>query len=130
MTNSSQDNFDRVLAQEDTIVPSSGFVARVMDAVEQEATAPAPIRFPWKRALPGLAACLALAAVLIVNLAAGMPHSSGNAYRPATSDRLLPILHQIASGSGTLALSAWLVIALLISLGTMQLSMRIAGGGK
>ncbi len=126
----SNNNFDRVLAQEGNIVPSSGFVARVMDAVEQEATAPPPIRFPWKRALPGLAACLTLAAVLIVNFTAGMARSSGNAFRPATSDRLLPILHQIASGSGTLALTAWFVIALLLSLGTMQLSMRMAGSRK
>ena len=124
----SDENFDRILSQQEEIVPSSGFVARVMDAVEQEA--PAPIMFPWKRALPGLAACLALAVVLILNFAAGMPHSSRNAMNPAASGRLLPILNQIASGSGTLALTAWLAIALMLSLGTMQLSMRIVGSRK
>jgi len=42
---------DRVLADEPDIVPSSGFVASVMDAVTAEATAP-PLAFPWKRAWP------------------------------------------------------------------------------
>ena len=45
------EEIDRVLAEEPDIVPSSGFVASVMEAVTAEATAP-PLPFPWKRALP------------------------------------------------------------------------------
>jgi hypothetical protein len=50
----SSDDIDRVLSNEDSIVPSSGFAASVMEAVRREAETPAPIPFPWKRALPGL----------------------------------------------------------------------------
>jgi protein-S-isoprenylcysteine O-methyltransferase Ste14 len=41
----------RVLSEDADIVPSSGFVAAVMEAVVTEATAP-PLAFPWKRAWP------------------------------------------------------------------------------
>ena len=53
------DDLDRVLASETDIVPSSGFVSSVMDAVAAEATTP-PLPFPWQRAWP-LAVCLAAA---------------------------------------------------------------------
>lgn len=45
---------DRILAGEDRLVPSSGFAASVMERVREEAAAPAPIPFPWKRILPGM----------------------------------------------------------------------------
>ena len=53
------DDLERVLAGEPDIVPSSGFVAAVMDAVTAEATAP-PLPFPWKRAWPFAAGFAAL----------------------------------------------------------------------
>src|SRR5215472_7015562 len=53
------DDLDRVLAGEPDIVPSSGFVAAVMDAVSADATAP-PLPFPWKRAWPFAAGFAAL----------------------------------------------------------------------
>ncbi len=60
------DKLDRVLSRKDEIVPSSGFVSSVMDAVRQEATAPAPIPFPWRRALPGMvAAAITLVSVFV-----------------------------------------------------------------
>ena len=124
------DNLDRILSQEEPIVPSSGFTARVMEAVEREATEPAPIRFPWMRALPGLIACLALASVLIVSFAESLRHSSVSAAGWMATSRLLPMLRQNLDGSGTLALTAWLVLALVLSLGTMQLALRIAGARK
>jgi hypothetical protein len=45
---------DRILATEEELVPSSGFAASVMERIREEATAPRPIPFPWKRAIPGL----------------------------------------------------------------------------
>jgi hypothetical protein len=60
------EDVERVLAGESDIVPSSGFVASVMEAVTAEATAP-PLPFPWKRAWPlaaGLAALLVWLAAL------------------------------------------------------------------
>jgi hypothetical protein len=50
------DELDRLLAAEfPGIEPSSGFAASVMEAVGEQASAPSPIPFPWRRALPGLA---------------------------------------------------------------------------
>lgn len=61
------DDLDKVLAGEAEIVPSSGFVMSVMDAVKREASAPLPIPFPWIRAVPALlAACFALAALIFM----------------------------------------------------------------
>jgi hypothetical protein len=45
------EKLDRMLADEDDVVPSSGFVSSVMDAVTRDATAP-PLPFPWRRAWP------------------------------------------------------------------------------
>jgi hypothetical protein len=58
---------DRILAEETVIRPSSGFRARVMDAVRTELAAPAPIDFPWRRFLPGIV----LAGTLILLLLLG-----------------------------------------------------------
>jgi hypothetical protein len=64
-----QSELDHILAHRfgpaQNLVPSSGFVASVMQRVEQQAEpahAPAPIAFPWRRALPIL--LLALAAMI------------------------------------------------------------------
>ena len=59
-----RDELDRILSEEEQILPSSGFVASVMAAVRHQAATSAPIPFPWRRALPGLAA----AAVTLVSL--------------------------------------------------------------
>jgi hypothetical protein len=59
------DDIDRILADEDTITPSAGFVTSVMAAVEREAATPPPLEFPWLRALPGLVATTAALVVAI-----------------------------------------------------------------
>lgn len=48
------DTMDGILASEEELFPSSGFTASVMDRIQEEARTPAPIRFPWKRAIPGI----------------------------------------------------------------------------
>ncbi len=45
---------DRILADEDELVPSSGFAASVMDRIRDEAAVPPPIPFPWRRIVPGI----------------------------------------------------------------------------
>jgi hypothetical protein len=45
------EKLDRMLSEEADIVPSSGFVSAVMEAVTSDATAP-PLPFPWKQVLP------------------------------------------------------------------------------
>jgi hypothetical protein len=48
-----ENEIDRILSTEDHILPTSGFLSAVMERVREEAAAPPPIPFPWKRALPG-----------------------------------------------------------------------------
>jgi hypothetical protein len=57
-----------ILLREEALLPSSGFAASVMDAIQERALATEPIPFPWKLALPGMAA-LAAGAVLLIWLA-------------------------------------------------------------
>jgi len=45
-------SIDRILASEEPLIPSLGFLDSVMERVREEAAAPPPIPFPWKRALP------------------------------------------------------------------------------
>jgi predicted permease len=52
---------DHILAAEPPLVPTSGFLAAVMERVEEEAAAPAPIAFPWKRVLPAAVVAAGLA---------------------------------------------------------------------
>lgn len=52
------DDLDRILSKEETIAPSACFVASVMVAVRRENATPTPLSFPWKRALPGIAAAI------------------------------------------------------------------------
>ena len=69
------EELDRVLSEEADLVPSSGFVARVMESVTAEATAP-PLAFPWKRAWPlaaGFAALLVWLASLLFQPASNAP---------------------------------------------------------
>jgi hypothetical protein len=49
------DPLDRILAGDEELIPTSGFLGSVMDRVREEASAPPPIPFPWKRAIPGIA---------------------------------------------------------------------------
>lgn len=54
---------DFALSNEEEILPSSGFLASVMERVQAEAAqseAPTPIRFPWKRAIPGILLAIAV----------------------------------------------------------------------
>jgi len=57
------DELDRILSEEHAIAPPPGFSRRVMSAVSQEASMPAPIPFPWHYAFAAFAA-VAVAAVV------------------------------------------------------------------
>jgi hypothetical protein len=50
-----KDRIDEILGTEQELIPSSGFLASVMERVRQEDSTPPPIPFPWKRAVPGMA---------------------------------------------------------------------------
>lgn len=67
------DEIDRILSNEPVVRPSAGFQDRVMRAVREEAAAPEPIEFPWRRFLPGAIAGAGLLAVALVAAIAGAP---------------------------------------------------------
>jgi hypothetical protein len=111
------DAMDRILAAEEEMVPSSGFVSAVMERVREEAAAPAPIPFPWKRAVPGLvlvAGVLGWGAWAAVRFAwpalHGFAHSS-----PQIPVTAMPALEE----------AGWVVLALAVSLASWMLSMRL-----
>jgi hypothetical protein len=114
-----RDEIDAILAQEDEIAPASGFLARVMEKVQEEAAAPPPIPFPWKRAIPGFvlaAGVFGWGAVEMVRLAA----SEAAAFT-------LPKFHLGATVSEPMQQAGWVVVALAVSAAAWMLSRRIAG---
>jgi len=62
---SQPEQLNRILLSEDSLVPSSGFSASVMEAIRERAVAPAPIPFPWKWAIPGIMTLIVGIAVII-----------------------------------------------------------------
>ena len=118
------DDLDRILSKEQEIIPSSGFIGSVMDAVRREAAAPPPIPFPWKRAVPGLcAACLAVVAVFV---AGSQLFIRGTATQPLSAG-LLSAFASILQVWKTVDAS-WIILALAMSLASVKLSMRFASG--
>jgi hypothetical protein len=118
-----RDELDRILSEEEQILPSSGFVASVMAAVRHQAATSAPIPFPWRRALPGLAA----AAVTLVSLLLAAVAQVGRAptvppFPAEWLTRLGPILE-----AATRVRADCMVLALFLSLGSVVLSMRLTG---
>lgn len=52
------DELDRILTSEEILTPSSGFPARVMEAVQDAAAEPSPLPFPWGRLAAGVIASI------------------------------------------------------------------------
>jgi uncharacterized membrane protein len=123
-------DLDRMLMEREEIAPSSGFVASVMEAVQQEAAAPAPIPFPWKWALPGLIVTVAMAMAMITrwfysSASVRQPvHQAATALPMQILSSSLPQMHIALS---TLVALEWSALALLVSFAAVWLSMRIAG---
>ena len=123
----SYDDLDRILSEEE-IIPSSGFTAVVMDAVRREASAPPPIPFPWKRALPGLAiAALALGWGL-VSLARLVAQAATARIPAAQSPALASIWQAPILQSVINARIGWVTLALVLTLASVMFSMRLASG--
>jgi hypothetical protein len=118
-----KDQIDRALSREDEILPSSGFVFSVMDAVRREVAAPPPIPFPWKRALP----CLALVGLaLVLTLAGGIVAAvqSWQGSAPPLSESMPSVMPSLFSG-GIESAVAWVVLSLLVALVSVKLSMSL-----
>jgi hypothetical protein len=115
---------DRILSRDADLVPSSGFASGVMDAVHVEASAPAPIPFPWRRALPGFAAwALALVYLIAAVLrqpgeSAAGPSTAGNVFSSLTS--ALRSVQAVGAG--------WILAALLLSYLCVKLTLLVVRG--
>jgi hypothetical protein len=120
------DDLDRILAAKakEEILPSSGFVASVMDAVRHDAGAPPPIPFPWKRALPGL--CAAGLALVWVLIAGGALFIGGTATQPLPAR--LPSTLALIVEAWKIAGASWIALALALSFASVKLSMRFVLG--
>jgi hypothetical protein len=112
------DPIDRILASEEPILPSSGFLASVMERVQEESRAPEPIPFPWKRAVPGIllaTGTFGWGAYEFIREA--IPSLRSLATQPQLTTVLpVPIEH-----------AAWIAFALAISLLSWKLSRRLSG---
>jgi len=113
------DTLDTILANEQELIPSSGFLARVMEKVQEEAAAPPPIPFPWKRALPGMALAVGVLGWGVYEMVR---------YVLDSPDSLsLPAIHLSASITGSAEQAGWVVAALAVSAVGWLLSRRMAG---
>ena len=116
-----QEDFDRLLSCEEPIVPSSGFADAVMQAVCREATAPPPISFPWKCALPGLG----LAGLLVVVMLLAPVPAARAGIALLGSTHLPALFAAVPETTRRLGLD-WLMVALLLAWASVKLSIRLA----
>jgi hypothetical protein len=110
---------DKILAGEEELIPSSGFLASVMERIEDEAAAPPPIPFPWKRALPGMALAGGGLGWSVYELA--------QMARTAAGRVSLPAVHLTATLDRPLQQVGWVALALGVSLASWLISKRMAG---
>jgi hypothetical protein len=90
-----------------------------MEAVRRDAEAPPPIPFPWKRALPGLIYCVgALAAFLVLGLS-GLSQLGRGTELSNTLTRVFDAAKDAGVG--------WIALAMVVSLVSVVVSMRVAG---
>jgi len=114
---------DRILAGEEELIPTSGFLSSVMERVKEEARVPAPMAFPWRRAVPGMV------------LAAGVFGWGGyEIVRQASTEASVLTFtapHLTANFTANwprpFGAAGWVVMALGISLASWIVSRRIAG---
>jgi hypothetical protein len=115
-----------ILAAEEKLIPSSGFMASVMERVRQEAALPPPIPFPWTWAVLGIllvGGVLGFGAFEIVRL--GLP-----SFRvPALHSFALISAQLPAAFVGPVEKVGWVVLALGVSLLCWLFSRRLAGSG-
>jgi hypothetical protein len=115
------ETIEAILATKDEMIPSSGFLASVMERVRDEAAAPPPIPFPWKRAVPGIvlvAGVFGWGAVELVRLAPLV-----------LSSLVLTSPHLTGAAVVSLEEAGWVALALGSSLASWLFARRLAGRG-
>jgi hypothetical protein len=125
-TNNSQINqsqpdpspIDRILATDEQLIPSSGFLASVMESVHEQARMPAPIPFPWKRAIPGI--------VLAAGVFGWGAFELVRQAIPAARAFVFTQPHIAKSIGRPLEQAGWVGLALVVSMASWLLSRRLA----
>jgi hypothetical protein len=124
------------LATEEELMPSSGFASAVMDRVRQETALPAPIPFPWKRAIPLLLlACGGIVWSTLELVRIGLPglglitRGQAGLSQPGLSWLTNPLANLSAVQARPVEQAGWVALALGISLLSWLLSRRLAGRG-
>ena len=122
-----EDELDRMLSRQDEIVPSSGFVVSVMDAVRREAavsepTPLPPIAFPWMRALPIM---IALVAAVVMLIAGGV-----EILRTPVAVTQEPLLPPVVTQALAQMNAGWLAVSLLVAFFSAFVAMRFAIGKR
>jgi hypothetical protein len=117
-----QKNLDSILGTEEELAPSSGFVSAVMERVREEAAAPKPIPFPWKRVMPG--AVVAIGGLLWIGVEV-VRHGPGGL--PDMGVMAAPWMHASLQLNGTLEDAGWVAAALGVSLLSWVLARRMIG---
>ena len=110
---------DRILAAEEELIPSSGFLAATMERVREEASLPKPIPFPWLRALPGI--------VLAVSVFGWGGFEMVRAGLRSAREASFVQPHLIAVNAHVLEPVGWVAVALVAPMLSWILSRRIAG---
>lgn len=122
MESTKRENLDQILGAEGELAPSSGFVSAVMERVREEAAAPKPIPFPWKRVVPG--------AVLAVGGVAWMGvETVRQGVRALPSSPVVLWTHVPQQVAAALQSAGWIVAALSVSLLSWLLARRMVGRG-
>jgi len=117
-----REELDDILSRTENIVPSRDFITGVMAAVQQEASAPPPIPFPWKRVVPGLAVGVG---ALVAFLVALIVPATREPVSLAAPD-MLSVLGTIVDAARAVELG-WLALALVLVVVSVRFSMRLVG---
>ncbi len=118
------DKIDRILSREDEVLPSSGFAASVMNAVRQEAAAPPPIPFPWKRALPGMVAIGVVLVLMLTAIVVAIKQLTGTSPTTQVSRTIPSMLPSLLQPNLEGAL-IWAALAAIVAFLSVRLSMRL-----
>ena len=107
------DDLERILSNEQRVIPSAGFATAVMYAVRRDSTVPAPIPFPWERILPmALVGMFILMALSIAGITLLIEYPLGQ-------------LIQWPKPRNAVG-AAWIALSLVVTSLAVRLSMRFA----
>jgi hypothetical protein len=122
---------EAILASEEELMPSSGFLASVMERVRQEAALPAPLPFPWMKAISILllaSGAVGWGAVELVHL--GLPGLGQLGLGLSALNQLtFSLPHFSADVVHSVEQAGWVALALGSSLVSWLVSRRLAGRG-